>query len=260
MALEVERLDGGVALVTLSAESSRNAFDIDSIQTISDTLNELMDDSSIRGIVITGTGRFFCAGADIVEFQRCIAEDRIASLVEDLTSILHPLQVRMRTDSTILVAAINGAAAGGGLGLALACDARIASPQAKLASAFFKLGLSPDGGTTWLLPRLVGNQITKRFFFNDEIWSGEEALNVGAVDEVVPEKDLIERAVELAENWGSWANFSRSGTKQLLDASTSTFFQTQLEFEQALIIAASRTDNFAEGVSAFLEKRGPKFD
>ncbi len=259
MVLDVEHRDS-VAIATLTAEAARNAFSSQSMQVISDTLNELMDDESVRAIVITGTGRFFCAGADIVEFQRCIAEDRIASLVEDLTSILHPLQVRMRTDSTILVAAINGAAAGGGLGLALACDARIASPQAKLASAFFKLGLSPDGGTTWLLPRLVGNQITKRFFFNDEIWSGEEALNVGAVDEVVPEKDLIERAVELAENWGSWANFSRSGTKQLLDASTSTFFQTQLEFEQALIIAASSTDNFAEGVSAFLEKRSPKFD
>ena len=259
MVLDVEHRDS-VAIATLTAEAARNAFSSQSMQVISDTLNELMDDESVRAIVITGTGRFFCAGADIVEFQRCIDEDRIAPLVEDLTSILHPLQVRMRTDPTILVAAINGAAAGGGLGLALACDARIASPQAKLASAFFKLGLSPDGGTTWLLPRLVGNQITKRFFFNDEIWSGEEALNVGAVDEVVPEQDLIERAVELAENWGSWANFSRSGTKQLLDASTSTFFQTQLEFEQALIIAASRTENFAEGVSAFLEKRGPKFD
>ena len=259
MVLDVEHRDS-VAIATLTAEAARNAFSSQSMQVISDTLNELMEDESVRAIVITGTGRFFCAGADIVEFQRCIDEDRIAPLVEDLTSILHPLQVRMRTDPTILVAAINGAAAGGGLGLALACDARIASPQAKLASAFFKLGLSPDGGTTWLLPRLVGNQITKRFFFNDEIWSGEEALNVGAVDEVVPEQDLIERAVELAENWGSWANFSRSGTKQLLDASTSTFFQTQLEFEQALIIAASRTENFAEGVSAFLEKRGPKFD
>ncbi len=85
MALEVERLDGGVALATLSAESSRNAFDIDSIQTISDTLNELMDDSSIRGIVITGTGRFFCAGADINEFQDAIEEEKIGDLVGQLT-------------------------------------------------------------------------------------------------------------------------------------------------------------------------------
>ena len=259
MVLEVERRDS-VAIVTLSAEAARNAFDSDSMNEISVTLNDLMDDSEIRGIVLTGSGRFFCAGADIEEFQRSIEDGRIGRLVDNLTSILHPLQVRMRTDPTILVAAINGAAAGGGLGLALACDARVASPKAKLAAAFFKLGLSPDGGSTWLLPRLVGNQIARRFFFNDETWTGEEALEKGAVDEVAEQDNLIDCAVQLASDWGRWSKMSRSGTKQLLDASTSTFFQTQLEFEQALIIAASQTDEFAEGVAAFLEKRDPVFD
>ena len=259
MVLEVERRES-VAIVTLSAEAARNAFNSDSMSEISRTLNKLMDDSEIRGIVITGTGQFFCAGADIEEFQCSIEDGRIGPLVDDLTSILHPLQVRMRTDPTILIAAVNGAAAGGGLGLALACDARIAVADAKLAAAFFKLGLSPDGGTTWLLPRLVGNQATRRFFFNDETWTGEDALENGAVDEVVPLAELVERAVELASDWGQWSKISRSGTKQLLDAATSTFFQTQLEFEQALIIAASQTDDFAEGVAAFLEKRDPKFD
>ena len=259
MVLEVERRDA-VAVVTLSAEAARNAFNSDSMSEISKTLNSLMDDTEVRGIVLTGNGRFFCAGADIEEFQRSIEDGRIGPLVDDLTSVLHPLQIRMRTDPTVLIAAINGAAAGGGLGLALACDARVAVPEAKLAAAFFKLGLSPDGGTTWLLPRLVGNQMTRRFFFNDETWSGEEALEKGAVDEVVSQDDMVNRAVELASDWGQWSKISRSGTKQLLDASTSTFFQTQLEFEQALIIAASQTDDFAEGVAAFLEKRDPKFD
>ena len=259
MVLEVERRDA-VAVVTLSAEAARNAFNSDSMSEISKTLNSLMDDTEVRGIVLTGTGSFFCAGADIEEFQRSIEDGRIGPLVDDLTSILHPLQVRMRTDSTILIAAVNGAAAGGGLGLALACDARIAVSDAKLAAAFFKLGLSPDGGTTWLLPRLVGTHATRRFFFNDETWTGDEALEKGAVDEVVPHDNLVNRAVELASDWGQWSKISRSGTKQLLDASTSTFFQTQLEFEQALIIAASQTDDFAEGVAAFLEKRNPKFD
>ncbi|MDE0575022.1 MAG: enoyl-CoA hydratase/isomerase family protein [Candidatus Poseidoniales archaeon] len=259
MVLEVERRES-VAIVTLSAEAARNAFNSDSMSEISKTLNNLMDDPDIRGIVLTGTGRFFCAGADIEEFQRSIEDGRIGPLVDDLTSVLHPLQVRMRTDSTILIAAVNGAAAGGGLGLALACDARVAVADAKLAAAFFKLGLSPDGGSTWLLPRLVGNQATRRFFFNDETWNGEEALEKGAVDEVVSQDELVNRAVELASDWGQWSKISRSGTKQLLDASTSTFFQTQLEFEQALIIAASQTDDFAEGVNAFLEKREPEFD
>ena len=259
MVLEVEHRES-VAVVTLSAEAARNAFNSDSMGEISKTLNKLMDDPAIRGIVLTGTGRFFCAGADIEEFQRSIEDGRIGPLVDDLTSVLHPLQIRMRTDPTILVAAMNGAAAGGGLGLALACDARVAAPEAKLAAAFFKLGLSPDGGTTWLLPRLVGNQVTRRFFFNDETWSGEEALEKGAVDEVVSLDTLVNRAVEMASDWSRWSKMSRSGTKQLLDASTSTFFQTQLEFEQALIIAASQTKEFEEGVAAFLEKREPEFD
>ncbi|MCH2637948.1 MAG: enoyl-CoA hydratase/isomerase family protein [Candidatus Thalassarchaeum sp.] len=259
MVVHVERR-ASVAIVTLSAEAARNAFNSDSMSQISTTLFELMDDSDIRGIVLTGTGRFFCAGADIEEFQRSIEDGRIGPLVDDLTSVLHPLQIRMRTDPTVLIAAINGAAAGGGLGLALACDARVAVPEAKLAAAFFKLGLSPDGGTTWLLPRLVGNQATRRFFFNDETWSGAEALEKGAVDEVTSSDELIDRAVTLASDWGQWSKLSRSATKQLLDASTSTFFETQLEFEQALIIAASQTEDFAEGVAAFLEKRDPEFD
>jgi 2-(1,2-epoxy-1,2-dihydrophenyl)acetyl-CoA isomerase len=258
MVLTVQRRDT-VAVVTLSAEAARNAFNSDSMRQISETLNELMDDPSIRAIVLTGTGRFFCAGADIEEFSERIEDGSITALVEDLTSVLHPLQVRMRTDSTVLIAAMNGAAAGGGLGLALACDARIAAPEAKLAAAFFRLGLSPDGGTTWLLPRLVGNQVTRRFFFNDETWNGEEALKKGAVDAVVPMDELIAKSIEMAKDWGRWSHLSKSGTKQLLDASTSTFFQTQLEFEQALIVAASQTADFAEGVAGFLEKRDPAF-
>jgi 2-(1,2-epoxy-1,2-dihydrophenyl)acetyl-CoA isomerase len=258
MVLEVERRES-VAIVTLSAEAARNAFRSEFMGQISATLNELMDDPEIRGIVLTGSGKFFCAGADILEFQAAIETGTIQQLVQDLTDILHPLQVRMRTDATVLIAAMNGAAAGGGLGLALACDARIATPDAKLAAAFFKLGLSPDGGTTWLLPRLVGNQTTRRFFFNDETWTGREALEKGAVDAVVSQAKLLEESVQMAENWGRWSHLSKSGTKQLLDASTSTFFQTQLEFEQALIVAASQTADFAEGVAGFLEKRDPAF-
>ena len=101
--------------------------------------------------------------------------------------------------------------------------------------------------------------MTRRFFFNDEVWSGSEAHEKGAVDEVVAMDELIDTAVQMAAKWGKWSHLSRSGTKQLLDASTSTFFQTQLEFELALIIASSQTKEFEDGVTAFLEKRDPDF-
>jgi len=260
MALIVKHLDSGVAVATLSDEAARNAFDRNSMQAISGTLNELMDDSKVRSVILTGSGKFFCAGADIREFDKSVKNGTIGDLVGDLTGILHPLQIRMRGDSTVFIAAINGAAAGGGLGLALACDARIAVPESRLSAAFFRLGLSPDGGTTWLLPRLVGTQTTKRFFFNDETWNGETALLKGAVDEVVHLDELIPRSIEMATDWGRWAEMSRRSTKQLLDAQSSTFFETQLEFERALITAASMTEDFATGVSAFLEKKEPEFE
>jgi len=110
-----------------------------------------------------------------------------------------------------------------------------------------------------LLPRLVGSQRAKRFFFDNKPWTGEQALEFGAVDELVDSTDLVERAVTIAAKWGSWAEMSRRSTKQLLDASTSTFMETQLEFERALITASSLTPDFAEGVTAFLEKRKPVF-
>lgn len=248
-----------IAVMTLSAEESNNAFDAISMAMISTELTRLMDDPEVRSIVITGSGRVFCAGADIQSFKSAIEEGTAADLVSTLTGILHPLLVRMRGDPTVIVAAVNGAAAGGGLGLALACDVRIASTKARLASAFFRLGLSPDGGTTWLLPRLVGLQNTRRFLFEDQTWSAEEALDLGAVDEVVEPEELIPRAIRVAMEWGRWSDQSKRSTKQLLDSQSSTFFETQLEFERMLITESSRLPDFAEGIASFLEKRDPIF-
>ena len=258
MAVDVAK-EGSTAIVTLSGSTSRNAFDSSGIELISSTLNGLMDDPEVRSIVLTGTGRIFCAGADIDSFQNAIENNSIGELVMELTGILHPLLARMRGDSTIIVAAINGAAAGGGLGLALACDARIASYEALLVSAFFRLGLSPDGGSTWLLPRLVGVQRARTFLFNDETWDATTALEVGAVDEVVDSGELLSRAKQLAKEWGKWANHSKKSTKQLLDSQSSAFFETQLEFERMLITQSSMSSEFIEGVNAFQEKRVPDF-
>tara|TARA_B110000116_G_scaffold209613_1_gene185217 strand:+ start:3349 stop:4131 length:783 start_codon:yes stop_codon:yes gene_type:complete len=259
VALSVERLDGGVALVTLTAESAQNAFSIEAMTTISQTINSLIDDDEICAFVLTGTGKFFCAGADINEFRECYDDGTISDLVQGLTDILHPLLVRIRQSDTVCIAAMNGAAAGGGFGLALAADYRIAIQQTKIAAAFFSLGLSPDGGTTWLLPRLVGQQRAKKFFFNNETWTGEEALELGVIDELAEPDDLILRSLKVAISWGKWAKSSREGTKQLLDSQSYNDFETQLSREQQGIVGASQTEDFSEGVDAFLEKREPDF-
>ncbi len=257
MGVGVERVADGVALVALDEGAARNAFDLESMQELADSIRGLIEDESVRAFVLTGTGRFFCAGADINAFRTAIDDGTIGDMVFGLTEILHPLLVDINQSETIFVAAMNGAAAGGGLGLALAADYRVAVPEAKLAAAFFSLGLSPDGGTTWLLPRLVGVQRAKRFFFENETWSGREAASAGAVDEVVEEDELVNRALEVASHWGKWSISSRRGTKQLLNAQHGSFFESQLELEQKLMTAASMTDDFTEGVDAFLEKREP---
>ena len=259
MPVSSDMMDGGVALVTLSPEASADTFAPANFETILSTLNEIMIDPLCRSVVITGSGRFFSAGGNIDDFADGIENGEIGDRVQEMTDKLHPLLLRMRTSEKVFVCAINGSVAGGGLGLALASDYRVCVPQAKLASAFFRLGLSPDGGMTWLLPRLVGNQAAKRFLFNSEVWSGEKAMEVGAVDELVDESILVERSLEVAREWGKWSVNSRRGTKQLLDASTSTFFETQLQFEQSLMVASSKTEDFAEGVRSFKEKREPSF-
>ena len=259
MPVSTDMLDGGVALVTLSPDASADTFAPGNFDPLLSSLDELLVNPSCKSVVITGTGKFFSAGGNIDDFSNGIETGEIGERVQEMTDKLHPLLLRMRTSKTIFVCAINGSAAGGGLGLALASDYRVCVHQAKLASAFFRLGLSPDGGMTWLLPRLVGNQVAKRFLFNSEVWSGEKALAVGAVDELVDDGHLVERAVEVAREWGKWSVNSRRGTKQLLDASTSTFFETQLQFEQSLMVASAKTADFAEGVRSFKEKREPSF-
>ncbi|MBI88062.1 MAG: hypothetical protein CMB67_03425 [Euryarchaeota archaeon] len=259
MPVSEDALDGGVALVTMSPEASTNTFSETNFLPLIATLDNLMEDPGCNSIVLTGSGRFFSVGGNIEDFYRGIEEKKIGEMVKQMTDRLHPLLLRIRASETVLICAMNGSAAGGGLGIALAADYRLCTPETKLAPAFFSLGLPPDGGTTWLLPRLVGFQAAKRFFFEAKSWSAKFALEKGAIDEIVEIEDLVDRAIQIAKDWGKWSVNSRRGTKQLLDASTSTFFETQLHFEQSLMIAASRTEDFSEGVRAFREKREPNF-
>ena len=249
--------DNGIRLIRLKGETASTSFSRKSMKIITEAIDSALTDESVRGFVLTGEGRFFSAGADINDFQTSLDEGEIVTLIHDLTGLLHPLLMRMRRSSKISVAAINGAAAGGGLGLALACDARIAGNGAKLAASYAGIGLSPDGGTTWVLPRLVGEQIAKRFFFDNSIWNSEQALEFGAVDEIA--EDPIAVALDLARKWSRWSDHTRESTKHLLDSSHDNDFEEHLHHERVLIKAAGCTAEFKEGVSAFLEKREPDF-
>ena len=252
MTVQIENRDNGIRIVRLTGAAASKSFSRESLPIIAQAIDDGLSDQSIRAMIITGDGKFFSAGADIHAFQEAIDANDAPQLIRDLTNILHPLLIRIRQSSTIVVGAINGAAAGGGLGLALACDVRVASPKAKLAASYASIGLSPDGGTTWLLPRLVGEQRSRTFFFENQIWSAEEALGAGAIDEVVEADELINRSIEVATNWSQWGNHFREATKHLLQVQSQNDFETHLKHEQTLIEAAGTTSEFKEGVSKFL--------
>lgn len=242
----------GVTVIQLTGGTASQSFSREFLPKISQAIMDSMDSDAV---VITGEGRFFSAGADIDAFKKAIDEDDSVQLIRDLTGILHPLIMKMRTSKTIFVAAINGACAGGGLGLALACDARVATSGAKIAASYAGIGLSPDGGTTWLLPRLVGEQKARAFFFENAIWDATQSLENGVIDEIVDDMSLIDRSVEVAKQWSQWSQHTKEATKHLLLSQNVNDFETHLKHERTLIEAAGLTKEFEAGVEKFLSRR-----
>lgn len=257
--VHVRREDGGVAVVTFAKAETMNSLDPPTMWHVRHSILALLEDKTVRALVITGQGKAFCAGANVKEMQQAAAQNRAAQWVLDTTAELHPLLLELHASAKPVVAAVNGAAAGGGLGLALVADCRIGSPDARFAAGYFGIGLSPDGGSTWLLPRLIGEQRTRRFFFGNEVLAAEEAARLGLLDEVVPSDRLLARAVEVARTWGAWGVRSREGTKRLLESQSTASFADQLETERGLIAAAAASADFKEGTTAFTEKRKARF-
>jgi 2-(1,2-epoxy-1,2-dihydrophenyl)acetyl-CoA isomerase len=258
MGLQVEREDG-VAIVTMTDAARMNAFDIATLDALDGCLRGLMADPAVRAVVLTGTEKVFCAGADIGAFRAALDLGEASRFVLDATARLHPMLEAMASSDTVFVAAVNGVAAGGGLGLALACDARIGTAASRFAAAYFRIGVTPDGASTWLLPRVIGVQRTRRFFMDNETMDADEALVCGLLDKIVPAGGLRAAAVELAGRWGAWSAHSRGSTKRLLNSSLQLGMQAQLEAERGLIAAAAGTQDFREGIAAFAAKRAPRF-
>lgn len=257
--IKSSRHDGGVALLTFDNSAHFNSIDASIMGELHGVVRALLADASVRAIVLTGTGRTFSTGADVKQFATGIQDGTSVQWVLDTTAELHPLLLELRASEKVFVAAVNGVAAGGGLGLALAADARVGSPDARFAAGYFGLGLSPDGGSTWLLPRLIGEQRTRQFFFTNEVMPADTAFELGLLDEKVEADQVVPRALALAAEWGAWASRSRESTKRLLDAQSGLTFDSQLDLERGLIAAAAGTKDFKEGVTAFFEKRKPRF-
>ncbi len=253
------RHDGGVALLTFDNAVHFNSIDARIMGDMHRKITGLLADPKVRAIVLTGKGKTFSTGADVKQFAAGVKDGSTVQWVLDTTAELHPLLIDLRESGKVFVAAVNGVAAGGGLGLALAADVRVGGPDARFAAGYFGLGLSPDGGSTWLLPRLIGEQRTRQFFFTNEVMPATTAFELGLLDELVDPDQVVPRALAIAAEWGAWAERSREGTKRLLDAQSGVPFEQQLDLERGLIAAAAGTKDFKEGVEAFGAKRKPRF-
>jgi 2-(1,2-epoxy-1,2-dihydrophenyl)acetyl-CoA isomerase len=254
-AMEVEvTQDGGVLTITLNRPDVLNALNRAVHQGIHDALARAKDDDSVRAVVVTGAGRGFCVGQDLQEFSTGAGD-----VATNLRENYHRNVLAIRALEKPVIAAVNGAAAGAGLSLALACDVRIAARSASFVPAFVKIGLVPDSGGTWLVRRLLGTARAFEWLTTGRRLGADEARGWGLVSEVVEDEELPERMREVAALFAAMPTRAVWQTKRLLDAAETSTFAEQLELEAATQAELTRTPDFQEGVAAFLGKREAAF-
>jgi 2-(1,2-epoxy-1,2-dihydrophenyl)acetyl-CoA isomerase len=246
--------EGAVLTITLNRPDVYNAFNRGLHARLHAALEEAAD-PAVRAVVITGAGRGFCAGQDLREFSELEGTGMEAAL----ESTYHPNVRLIRGLEKPVIAAVNGPAAGAGLSLAVACDIRIASTTATFVPGFVGIGLVPDSGGSLFLYRLLGFARAFEWMSSNERLDAREAREWGLVSEVVSADEFEGRIAALAASWAALPTRAVGLTKRLFDHAQTATLDEQLAFEARLQTAAVETADFAEGVSAFLEKRPPSF-
>ncbi len=248
----------GVGVLTLSRPASLNSFTAAMHAEIRDAMNQVKSDRAVRCLVLTGAGRGFCAGQDL--------NDRVATpgqpspdLGESLGTYYNPLIRVLTTLEKPVICAVNGVAAGSGANVALACDIVIAARSARFIQGFSNIGLIPDSGGTWLLPRLVGRARATGLAMLGTPVTAEQAQQWGMIWQVVDDHLLIAETMELAHRLANQPTLGLGLTKRALNASGGNGFDEQLGLERELQSIAGFSQDYREGVAAFLEKRTPRF-
>ena len=252
------RRDGGVAEVTLNRPDKLNAFNEEMHRELRRCLDVVEGDPELRAVLLTGAGRGFCAGQDLGD--RTVGEGAAPpDLGHTLETLYNPLIRRLRRLEKPVVCAVNGVAAGAGANLALACDIVLAARSASFIQAFCRIGLVPDSGGTWFLPRLVGEARARGLALLGEKLSAEEAAAWGLIWRAVADEALLDEARGLARRLAEAPTRGLALIKRALDASWANDLDAQLDLERDLQREAGRTEDYREGVRAFLEKRQPRF-
>jgi 2-(1,2-epoxy-1,2-dihydrophenyl)acetyl-CoA isomerase len=246
-------VESGVAWIRLKRPDRMNAVNGELRRGLVDAVKRAERDDAAKVVVVTGSGRAFCAGADVREFgKREGALDAIRGEYELMLGRLHEMPKPT-------IAAMNGVAAGIGVSLALACDLRYAVPEASFIEAFVKIGLTVDGGATWLLPRLIGTGRALEMMYTGEPLGAQEAAGMGLVNRVVAPEELEPVVRSLAERLAAGPAHALGAIKRSVNHAMHSTLEEAIEFEFHLQGVQMQREDFREGVSAFLEKRQPRF-
>lgn len=245
-------IGNGVGKIVLNRPDVLNSFNRKMTAEVQDALDECASNKSVRAVLLTGEGRGFCAGQDLDE---AIAPD---TKIEDIVRKgYNPMVNKIREIEKPVICAVNGVAAGAGANIAFGCDLTLAASSAKFIQSFIKIGLIPDSGGTYILPRLVGMQRAAAMTMLGDKMTAEEAKDLGLIYKVVEDDQLMEEATALAERLAQMPTVGLGLTKRGLNHGLGCDLPTQLEFEAEIQAAATKSKDYQEGVAAFLEKRDP---
>src|SRR5580765_1873109 len=250
--------DAGILMVTLNRPDKLNAFNPEMHQLLRDALEAARDEAGVRVVLLTGSGRGFCAGQDLSE-RNVSADAAPIDLSVSLGSNYNPLVRRLRALPKPVVCAVNGVAAGAGANIALACDIVLAARSASFVQSFSKLGLVPDSGGTYFLPRLVGSARAMGLALLGERLSAEEAERWGLIWKAVADERLVEEATGIAQTLAAGPTKGYGLIKRAIHASAGNSLDAQLDLERDLQREAGFSEDYREGVAAFMQKRKPQY-
>ncbi len=251
-------IEENIATLTLNRPEAMNALNPQLGEDLVDAVIRCRADSNVRAVVVKGAGRGFCAGGDLKAFGDFLRTDPVTAF-RTLAMRLHAGIIELRRMEKPVIAQVHGVAAGAGMSLALACDLTIAAESAQFIMAYTRVGLSPDGSSTYFIPRLVGPKKALEIFYTGDAIPAPEALRLGLVNRVFPDDDLEKETRALAQRLAQGPTLALGRAKELVYRSLGETLETQLEHERDFIALSAITEDFQEGVQAFIQKREAKF-
>lgn len=256
--INFEKLEN-VAKITMNRPNVFNAINGELCEELVQAIEICNEDESIRAVILTGAGKAFCSGGDLVDAKKSLGGPAQSHFFRDVTKTLNRLILDLRLLPKPVIASINGSLGGAGMSLALACDLRIATASAKFKQSYTSIGLSPDGSFTLLAGAIVGLGKLSELVFLDPVFDSNEALRIGLIHKVVSDVDLSSAALEWANKLAAGATKSFGRTKALINQALLPMLEKHLELERQGIITSSQTNDYQEGITAFFEKRPPHF-